>query len=109
MSRATIRIGDYYLGYSTVQDAPVEYGLKLEDYRKWYAVEYGRAGISSFNMDVVLADRGGERRARDILSCNRSGKNSRKLSFDNIYRAYCLREEINGWSPSQEEDKWRSK
>ena len=108
MSRITVKMGEFYIEYSTIQDAPVEYGLKLEDYRKWYAEEYGRSGSSNFCIDVMRADRGGELLARDVIRNNCSGDKGGKLTYDKFYRAYCLREIVDGWTPASNEVRWRA-
>lgn len=108
MSRRTIKMGEYYIEYSTIQDAPVEYGLKLEDYRKWYAEEYGRAGMSNFYRDVLIADLGGEGMAMDIIRNNCAGDRGSRLTYDKLYRAYCLHEIVDGWTPASSEIRWRA-
>jgi hypothetical protein len=99
MGRLTLVVRGYFLEYSTTSDSPVIFGMNYSDYMDWYREEYGRAGMREFDIIVQRALNGGIVYAKDVLSTNRAGKNERHLSIDNVYKAYCLRQDINGWTP----------
>jgi len=36
---------DYYFEWSTMVDAPVTYGMSLENFKRYYETEYGRSSL----------------------------------------------------------------
>ncbi len=104
MGRAIIRIGEYYLEWSTVVDAPVTYGMSLDDFKMYYRRQYGEQGMEGLpaRLERVAANgtswQSGES-TEDTIQGNRAGPQETTLTKKQIYRAYCLGETIEGWSP----------
>jgi len=106
MGRITIKIKDYYLEWSTVVDAPITEGMKLDAFKEWYKQEYGNSGLEKLNENLkIINEKGIGSRCYDtvdeFISFNRAGPKESCLSKDEIYSAYCLGKEIRGnWKPS---------
>ena len=107
MGRAIIKLHDYYFEYSTIPDAPVTFGMKREEFEEYYRSEYGNSGMEELKTRMLRVDEKGtsffsDKSAGEILSCNRAGPKEKRLTIDEIYKAYCLREPIcNGWKPEE--------
>jgi hypothetical protein len=89
-----------YLEWSSVVDAPVTMGLTLEQFRVYYAHEYG---LSDFNerlarvevqghSSIPRCDQGVET-LEDFVSCNRAGPNETELDIDGLWEYYCKSQE----------------
>ena len=104
MGRAIIRIGEYYLEWSTIVDAPVTYGMSLDDFKKHYRQQYGEQGMEELPARLERVEANGAswlsgKGAEDTILCNRAGPQETVLTKEQIHRAYCLGETIEGWSP----------
>jgi len=114
MSRIIVKLdgkaGPRYLEWSTVVDAPVTFGMTLEEFRDYYRDEYGRRGMAELERRLARVEAQGSSAhegsaAEDVIAGNRAGPNDRRLSRAEIYRAYCLREPIRkGWVPAAAEE-----
>lgn len=87
----------WYLEWSTIVDAPVTYGMSLEEFKAWYRDEYGRRdyeqdfadrmkrvearGISSSTIGYTLDD---------LMMFNRAGDKEEHLTKDQIVDKYCV-------------------
>jgi hypothetical protein len=103
MGRYIIKIKDYYLEWSTVVDAPITFGMTLDEFKGYYRDEYGKdamrrlpgrlqrveeKGISAHDLDGI----------ESLGKFNRAGPDESTLTLDEIYQAYCLQEPIrDGW------------
>lgn len=88
---------DYYLDWSTIVDAPVTYGLTLEEFKEYCREEYGRQRIESFdfkqrmerveekNTSSLLHDS-----AEDVMSCNRAGDKETRLDLQGIIQKFII-------------------
>ena len=86
---------DFYMEWSTVVDAPVTYGMPLEEFTQFYREEYGNSsmrGEFQDRMERVEKNGSSHRRgesAQDIIECNRAGEGETELSYEDIVRIYC--------------------
>jgi hypothetical protein len=100
MGRYIIKLkrGDraWYLEWSSIVDAPVTYGMSLEEFKSYYEHEHGRLeaghnlesrlqrveakGTSSFMHD----------NAEDVMCANRTGDHEARLTVDEIIDKYCI-------------------
>jgi len=100
MGRYIVKIEGYYLEWSTIIDAPVTFGMPLEEFKEYYRQEYGENGMRDLDIRLTRVERTGTsahgQRCLDVLRGNRAGPNEKYLSKPEIYRAYCLREPIRG-------------
>lgn len=104
MPRYIVKLKNHYLEYSTIVDAPVTWGMPLEEFKKYYQQEYGLDGMRSLPERLERVEAKGtssqlDDSAEDCLSCNRAGPDETELTVDEIYQAYCLRQPVRGWLP----------
>ncbi len=90
---------DFYLEWSTVVDAPVTYGMPLEEFKEYYRQEYGQEGFDDQVMQRLsqrlerVERTGCSAHGKDIdtiLLGNRAGENETELTKSEIFRRYCL-------------------
>lgn len=105
MGRYIIKLEDYYLEWSTIVDAPVTYGMSLEEFKQHYREEYGNSSMPELEQRLRRVEEGGTSALngmtiQDVISGNRAGPDGAKLSLEEVITAYCQQEPIrNGWLP----------
>ena len=104
MGKYIIKLGDYYLEWSTVVDAPVTYGMTLDEFKGYYEWEYGQQGMYTLPGRLERVEEKGTSCYDDsdvdaTIIGNRAGPDETELTKDEIYRAYCLRQPVRGWIP----------
>lgn len=103
MPRYIIKIGDKYLEWSTIVDAPVTFGMSLSDFAKHYQNAYGNEGLHGLASRMERVEKFGTscmdgESIGSFLKVNRAGPNEAPLSIANIRRAYCDRLPIFVWA-----------
>lgn len=102
MPRFIVRIKGYYLDWSTIVDAPVTFGMPLNEFREYHRAEYSSQHSAFDERLARVAATGASAKnstLEDLLVCNRAGPGEDELTLDEIYTAYCLREPIrDGWT-----------
>lgn len=98
MSRYIIKIRGYYLEWSTIVDAPITYGMTLEELKEYIRLEYGRNGLLQLPARLDRVEEYGTscfdgRSVKSVIHDNRAGWNEETLTLDEIYEKYCIREE----------------
>ena len=103
MSWIIVKVRDKYLVQSTVVDAPITFGMTLDELLDFYMEEMGRSCVESpsFHQSLRrLASYGTTcllyKSAEETLEGNHAGPNGEELTFEEIYKAYVLREPIRG-------------
>jgi hypothetical protein len=88
---------DYYLDWSTIVDAPVTYGMSLDEYKEYYRDEYGRAAFEGFEfkqrMERVEAKGTSSmfhNNVEDLISYNRAGEKETQLDLQGIIQKYIV-------------------
>ena len=94
MPRMIVKLDDHYLEWSTVVDAPVTFGMTLEEFTEYYQAEYGRSGMREFEDRMERVQEKGTSAflydsADDLIAHNRAGKNETCLSKEQIIDYYC--------------------
>ncbi len=84
----------YYLEWSTVVDAPVTYGMSLDEFKEYYKEEYGNKGIEDLEQRMSRVESKGtsaynELSAENVISYNRAGKQGGRLTYGQILEQYC--------------------
>lgn len=90
---------DYYLEYSSVCDAPITYGMDLDEFKEYYQEEYGKSGMEGLPQRLARVEAVGtsEYSAKSVdetLVCNRAGKNETRLTKAQIVEMYCVHPEV---------------
>lgn len=84
---------DYYIEWSTVVDAPVTYGVSLEDFKEYYKNEYGNNGMKGFDSLIEETNKSGTSspyyNLQSLLDYNRAGENDKTLDKESILEKYC--------------------
>lgn len=85
---------DYYLEWSTIVDAPVTYGMSLEDFKLYYEHEYGQVGKEGLPARMHRVEGKGvsseiDDNVMDLIRHNRAGKNESTLTHEMILENYC--------------------
>lgn len=97
-----------YLEWSTVVDAPITFGMPLDEFEDWYRDEYGRDGVERFRdvllsrFDRVVQDADGnlvmasttsefKPRVEDLVLRNRAGDDGTELTMEQIVDFFCIR------------------
>ncbi len=94
----------WYLEWSTVVDAPVTYGMTLEEFKEYYKDEYGRQGLGGLDKRLERVEAKGTSSlmhdsAEDVMDWNRAGQKGSSLSRQQIIDVYCTRIIAEGERP----------
>lgn len=91
MSRAIVKIKDKYFIWSSIVDAPITYGLTLDQLKVWHKEEYGRSvnieerleRVEKYGTSIRIPTS-----VEKLIRLNRAGDNEEHLSLDEIYKKY---------------------
>jgi len=86
----------WYLEWSTVVDAPVTYGMPLEEFKEYYRDEYGRSSLDELEKRLERVEIKGtssmmDGSAEELMDWNRAGKDGSSLSRQQLIDVYCTR------------------
>lgn len=90
-----IKIKDKYLEWSTIVDAPVTYGMSLDEFKEYYRQRYGEFRIRGLGSRLELVEKKGSSdlegmTVEDVIRFNRSGEDESCITMDEIYQKYCV-------------------
>ena len=93
MGKFIIKIKDRYFEWSTIVDAPVTYGLTLDELREYIKEEYGNEGLEELPARLERVEKYGtssqnQESAEDLCARNRAGENEKHISLKQIYKQY---------------------
>ena len=103
MGKFIVKIKDYYLEWSTIVDGPVTFGMKIEDFKRYYRDMYGEEVMRELPLRLERVEQKGtsaidHEDINDTIRFNRAGPREGILRINEIYKAYCLMEPIRkGW------------
>lgn len=85
---------DWYLEYSTVVDAPINYGMSLEEFKEYYQEEYGKSSMGELEKRLMRVEEKGSssmihKGLNDTIDYNRAGKGETCLSKEQMIEHYC--------------------
>ena len=86
---------EWYMEWSTVVDAPVTYGMSLDEFKSYYEKEYGRKGMLDLPQRIERVEKYGSSCHFDTdgiahyFNYNRAGDKETKLSKKEILTKYC--------------------
>lgn len=87
---------DYYLMWSEVVDAPVTYGMSLDEFKEYYRNEYGESGMRGLPEKLELVEKYGVSNwphyhsADEYIKFNRAGHNQKQITKAQIIKIYCI-------------------
>lgn len=92
MARPILKLGDYYLEYSTVSDAPISIGMNREEFTQYLFHKYGASEIDYNKERMDKADKNGSSSYNlgVSLTVNRAGEDETCLTGFQIYLYYCV-------------------
>lgn len=84
----------WYLEWSTVVDAPVTYGMSLEEFKEYYSSHYGSEGLASLPERLARVETNGTSAhgyssVDEILSANKAGEKEKSITKAEIIEIYC--------------------
>ncbi|MFA5135294.1 MAG: hypothetical protein WC505_05950 [Patescibacteria group bacterium] len=83
---------DYYLEWSTIVDAPVTYGMLLEEFQQYYRDEYGANGQYDLPGRLARVDATGTSSRvgtlAELLASNRAGPDEASLTQEEIIQKF---------------------
>ena len=85
---------DYYLEWSSIVDAPVTYGMTLDEFMSYYKSEYGNNGLRGLDKrmkrvnETGTSDTVSRRPLNEWIRGNRAGDNEAELTLDQIANEY---------------------
>lgn len=86
---------EFYLEWSTIVDAPVTYGMTLEEFKQYYLEEYGRSSMDALEFRLARVNNYGTssvkgKSLKEMIIGNRAGPNEETLTMEGILDTYCL-------------------
>ena len=103
MGQYIVKLHDRYLIWSTIVDAPVTFGMTLDELRQHTKEEYGQQGLRELPKRLERVELHGvsamsAQSSEELISFNRAGPDESALTIDEVYTAYCLQQPIrDGW------------
>ena len=93
MGKFIIKIKDRYFEWSTIVDAPVTYGMTLDELKEYIKEEYGNEGLSGLPQRLERVEKYGtsshyHESVKQLCSSNRAGENEKHISLKQIYKQY---------------------
>lgn len=98
MPRYIIKLQDkdnvWYMEWSSIVDAPVTYGMSLEEFKQHYQEEYGARGMAELETRLKRVEATGtssllHESLDRMLVCNRAGPNEKCISKEEIIERFC--------------------
>lgn len=88
-----LRNKDYYMEWSSIVDAPVTYGMNLEEFKIHYKQRYGTEGMIGLPERLKRVEEYGttenNTRVDEYYEFNRAGKNETCIGKEEILERYC--------------------
>jgi len=87
---------DYYLQWSTIVDAPVTYGMTLDELKKYYKKYNGLDGMGPLDARLERVEKNGTSgyypfdNLNNLIKGNRAGDDEKELSKIEIIEKYCI-------------------
>lgn len=86
--------GPRYLDWSTIVDAPVTYGMTLDDFKAYYRERFGSAGMLELPAHLARVEAKGAsalnyESADEVIAFNRAGPNETCLTKAQLIESFC--------------------
>lgn len=89
---------DLYFEWSTVVDAPVTYGMSLDEFKEYYKRQYGESSMQELEYRLERVDKNGVSglppydRLESYMEYNRAGENETVATKEQIIERLKIRE-----------------
>lgn len=88
---------EYYFEWSTVVDAPVTFGMSLEEFKEYYKERYGLEGLKGLPERLERVEEKGtssrvDESVQTLFEHNRAGPNESCFTFEEIVDWYCRKQ-----------------
>lgn len=88
--------GPRYLEYSSIVEAPITFGMTLQEFTDYYRAQYGWSGMDEFAYRLARVDARGTSSmtcdsAEQTLLGNRAGDRETELTKEQIVDWYCVK------------------
>lgn len=86
---------DFYLIWSTIVDAPITYGMSLDEFKDYYKEEYGENGMQVLTERLKRVEETGIsahppfNNLKEYFGYNRAGENETVLDKEGIIEKFC--------------------
>lgn len=93
---------DFFLEWSSIVDAPVTYGMTLEEFETYYKEMYGQQGMQNLPERMARVNESGTSDAisrdpvKEWLEYNRAGEDESQLTFEEIIDEYVRQPRAEG-------------
>lgn len=92
MGKFIIKINDKYFEWSTIVDAPITYGMSLEELSAYIRRTQGTEGLDLLPKRLERVNQKGtsaiDRTLDNLISSNRAGINEKNITAEEIYKQY---------------------
>ncbi len=97
MPRYILKLDKWYFEWSTIPDAPITYGMTLEEFKTYYQNEYGLSGMDALPARLERVEESGtsaipRQTADQLITFNRAGDNEENLSKELLIQNYVFKE-----------------
>jgi hypothetical protein len=94
MAKYIVKIKDKYLEWSTIVDAPITYGMSLNEFKEHYKEQYGANAMRSLQDRLKRVEKYGTSAIEgmsieNLIAGNRAGEDETELTLADIERDYC--------------------
>ena len=100
MPRYILKLENWYFEWSTIVDAPITYGMTLDEFKEYYRMEYGNRGMGTLSERLERVEESGTsavptQTANQLIQFNRAGNNEENLSRELILDKYILKDDAH--------------
>lgn len=104
MPRFIVKLGDgFLLEWSTVVDAPLHFGLRVDAFRRYYQAEHGEP-VDEARIERALASGTSSRGGDSAEGYNRAGPGETELTPEQLVDVWCFSEDAREFQRAWEED-----
>lgn len=93
MGHSIIKLADKYLIWSSVVDAPITYGMNLEEIKRYCVIEYDMSFLEIESKLKIVEEKGTSsylfKNVDDQIALNHAGENGECLSKEEVIKAFC--------------------
>src|SRR6476659_1978029 len=81
---------DWYIAWSNVCDAPINQGMRYEEFVAWYRSEYIKENETAVESELLRVQEMSPGEAHVVHGFNRAGPNESQLELSELIDRYCI-------------------